>query len=105
MNLRGYMTADEILGQEIRSLRKGLSMTGCELAKNFGISQQHLSRIERGEVQWSISFLIKVCVFFDIPMIYFIKLIEKETSYFSFDKQHIYESYEITTVSNHKDRR
>lgn len=92
---------DKILGQEIRSLRKSLSMTGRELARAFNISQQHLSRIERGEVQWSIFFLIKVCTFFDIPMIHFIKLIEKETSIFYLDE----EIHNVTSVIYNKNRR
>lgn len=98
-------TVDKVLGQEIRFLRKHLSMTGQELAKAFGISQQHLSRIERGEVQWSVSFLLKVSIFFDVPMIYFIKLIEKETSDFDFYNKDFNEIYAITSIVNNQCRR
>ncbi|WP_322091154.1 helix-turn-helix domain-containing protein [Proteus mirabilis] len=59
-----FMDINKILGREIKFLRKRSLLSGCELAKAFGISQQHLSRIERGEVQWSVSFLLRVCAFF-----------------------------------------
>ncbi|HID7804204.1 TPA: helix-turn-helix domain-containing protein [Proteus mirabilis] len=91
------MNINKILGREIKFLRKRSLLSGCELAKAFGISQQHLSRIERGEVQWSVSFLLKVCVFFDVPMTHFIKLIEKEISPFPIvdNKLHQFEFIEI----------
>lgn len=93
------MNVNKVLGEEIRFLRKRSLLSGKELAEAFGISQQHLSRIERGEVQWNISFLIKVCSFFNIPMIHFIKLIEKESSYMYFDND-ISETYEIIAVKS-----
>lgn len=96
-----FMDINKILGREIKFLRKRSLLSGCELAKAFEISQQHLSRIERGEVQWSVSFLLRVCAFFDIPMIHFIKLIEKETSSFSIVDNNLCQ-FEFIEINNRR---
>ena len=58
------MDINKILGREIKFLRKRSFAVRMRIGKKpFGISQQHLSRIERGEVQWSVSFLFRVCAF------------------------------------------
>ncbi|EKT60740.1 helix-turn-helix domain-containing protein [Providencia burhodogranariea] len=40
---------NQIVGKEIRKRRKKLGLSGIELAELIGISQQQISRYERGE--------------------------------------------------------
>ncbi|MEY0874462.1 helix-turn-helix domain-containing protein, partial [Providencia manganoxydans] len=43
------INVNRIVGREIRKRRKHLGLSGIELANLVGVSQQQISRYERGE--------------------------------------------------------
>ncbi|WP_268842978.1 helix-turn-helix domain-containing protein, partial [Proteus faecis] len=40
-----------IVGQRIKQKRKQLKLTGIEMGRRLGISQQHYSRLENGHIK------------------------------------------------------
>ncbi|EPL9570025.1 helix-turn-helix domain-containing protein [Providencia rettgeri] len=59
------------VGVKIRSLRESYGMSGKELSVLLGISQQHQSRYENGEVNIHVDTLFQLCQIFDIDPAYF----------------------------------
>ncbi|WP_417355047.1 MULTISPECIES: helix-turn-helix domain-containing protein [Gammaproteobacteria] len=60
MSVSDDKTADRLIGSRIQQRRKELSLTAAALAEKLGISQQQLSRYERGESKISLSMMVKV---------------------------------------------
>lgn len=56
------------IGQMIRKKRQKLQISAADLSASLGISQQHLSRYERGEVRINVEWLIKVSRVLDIAI-------------------------------------
>lgn len=59
------------VGVKIKSLRESYGMSGKELSALLGISQQHQSRYENGEVNIHVDTLYQLCQIFDIDPAYF----------------------------------
>ncbi|WP_419784291.1 helix-turn-helix domain-containing protein [Maridesulfovibrio sp.] len=56
----------EIVGKNIRKLRKGLNLSQQQMAEQVGISYKYLGEIERGEVNLSVEILMKISNSFQI---------------------------------------
>lgn len=61
------------IGQRIRHLRKKLKYSGTLFAQELGISQQQLSRYERGTNRISIEFIYLISEKFDVHISYFLQ--------------------------------
>jgi len=62
---------NSIIGYGIADLRKQKDMEQSELAEIIGVSQPVISRLERGEAQWTVKRFLKVCSAFEIDTITF----------------------------------
>lgn len=65
-------------GKVIKKTRKENGMTGSELARKMNISQQQMSRYERGINKISIDMLFKIAMILNIPFENVIKSIISE---------------------------
>nr|WP_282557847.1 helix-turn-helix transcriptional regulator [Providencia burhodogranariea] len=63
---------NQIVGKEIRKRRKKLGLSGIELAELIGISQQQISRYERGECNITLENLFSWANALDVSLIYFL---------------------------------
>lgn len=71
------------IGQRIRHLRKKLKCSGTVFAKRLEISQQQLSRYERGINRISIELIYRISEKFDVHISYFL-----QSNYISSIEQH-----------------
>lgn len=62
---------NQIVGKEIRKRRKELGLSGAELAGLVGISQQQVSRYERGECNITLDNLISLAKALETDLICF----------------------------------
>lgn len=62
------------IGMRIRALRKRKGLTTADLGRYLGVSQQHVSRYERGISIINIDILIKLSFIFKIPINELIKI-------------------------------
>lgn len=81
---------DKHIGQRIQMRRKELGMSAMELAEHVDISQQQLSRYERGTNKINVSHLVKIAVKLRTPISWFfidcfidIKLDDSHQGYYS----------------------
>lgn len=58
-------------GDKLRELRKNNNLTTALLGGVVGVSQQQMSRYERGESKIDISLIYTLSVYFDCPVEYF----------------------------------
>ncbi|CAG9406696.1 helix-turn-helix domain-containing protein [Providencia alcalifaciens] len=65
-------------GLVIRKIRKENGISACELAKKVNISQQQMSRYERGINKFSIDMLFDITVALNIPFERLIKYVVSE---------------------------
>jgi len=56
------------IGCRLRELRKGRGLTQAELARQIGIQQSDLSRMEKGEYRVSLDNLFKILGVFDLDL-------------------------------------
>lgn len=56
------------IGRRLRKLRKERSLTQAELARQIGIQQSDLSRMEKGEYRVSLDNLFKILSAFDLQL-------------------------------------
>lgn len=63
---------NQIVGKEIRKRRKNLGLSGMELADLIGISQQQISRYERGECNITLENLFSLAKALEVSLIYFL---------------------------------
>jgi transcriptional regulator with XRE-family HTH domain len=56
------------IGSRLRELRKGRGLTQAELARQIGIQQSDLSRMEKGEYRVSLDNLFKILGVFDLDL-------------------------------------
>ncbi|MFB0773503.1 helix-turn-helix domain-containing protein [Proteus cibi] len=49
-----------LVGQRIKQKRKQLKLTGIEMGRRLGISQQHYSRLENGHIKITVDQLITI---------------------------------------------
>ncbi|MEX9843876.1 helix-turn-helix domain-containing protein [Providencia rettgeri] len=68
-------------GLVIRKLRRERGISGMELAKQLNISQQQMSRYERGVNKFSIDMLFNILIILGVPFEYFLKLLIIEIKY------------------------
>lgn len=61
------------IGEKIKQLRKKKRLTGDELAKHIGVSQQQISRYEQGINCVNIDLLAKLSELFQVPIQIFIE--------------------------------
>ena len=64
-------SADKLVGQRIQSRRKQAGLTAAELAEIIDISQQQLSRYERGTNKINVAHLVKIAVSLKTPISWF----------------------------------
>ena len=64
-------SADKLVGQRIQSRRKEAGLTAAELAEIIDISQQQLSRYERGTNKINVAHLVKIAVSLKTPISWF----------------------------------
>ena len=64
-------SADKLVGQRIQARRKEAGLTAAELAESIDISQQQLSRYERGTNKINIAHLITIAVALKTPISWF----------------------------------
>lgn len=62
---------NQIIGKEIRKRRKKLGLSGVELADLVGVSQQQISRYERGECNITIDNLFNLARALELDLICF----------------------------------
>ncbi len=69
-------------GIVIKKIRKGYGMTGAELAKKLNVSQQQMSRYERGINKFTVDMLFSLSIALNVPFEKIIKyvLVEIEKS-------------------------
>jgi len=67
-NLHELTTSAADVGARLRSLRKERHLTQTELARQIGIQQSDLSRMEKGEYRVSLDNLFKILAVFDIAL-------------------------------------
>jgi len=67
-NLHVLMSAAATVGARLRSLRKERHLTQMELARQIGIQQSDLSRMEKGEYRVSLDTLFKILAVFDVSV-------------------------------------
>ncbi|OTA17461.1 Repressor of flagellae, MrxJ [Xenorhabdus vietnamensis] len=60
-----------LVGQRIQTKRKELGITATALAKQIGISQQQLSRYERGTNRINLAHLVVIAKILDTPIDWF----------------------------------
>ncbi len=66
------MKQDHLLvGKRIQKRRKELGMTAAKLAEKIGISQQQLSRYERGINRINLSHLVQIASILETPINWF----------------------------------
>ncbi|EPJ9673710.1 TPA: helix-turn-helix transcriptional regulator [Citrobacter freundii] len=64
-------TADKKVGQRIQMRRKELGMTAQQLSEQVDISQQQLSRYERGTNKINVSHLVNIAAGLNTPISWF----------------------------------
>lgn len=73
--------ADKLVGQRIQMRRKELGMTAQQLAEYADISQQQLSRYERGTNKINIAHLVNIAIKMNTPISwFFIDCFDENTS-------------------------
>ncbi|MBG3130707.1 helix-turn-helix transcriptional regulator [Proteus mirabilis] len=55
-----------VVGQRIKQKRKQLKITGIEMGRRLGISQQHYSRLENGHLKITVDQLIAIALILGI---------------------------------------
>lgn len=63
--------ADRLIGEKIRQRRKELGYSAEKLAEHINLSQQQISRYERGVGKINISHLVDIAVFLETPIAWF----------------------------------
>ncbi|CDL86702.1 helix-turn-helix domain-containing protein [Xenorhabdus cabanillasii] len=85
--------ANLLIGQRIQTKRKELGITATALAKQIGISQQQLSRYERGTNRINVNHLVAICKILETDVSWFFdecfKEENKEGSVNKLDTQYI----------------
>lgn len=66
-----------IIGRLIKKLRKEKNITMIKFAKQIGISQSSLSRIESGSQELSLNLLSKICEEFNMTKSNFFRLLDE----------------------------
>ncbi|MBQ0325493.1 helix-turn-helix transcriptional regulator [Providencia rettgeri] len=59
------------MGKKIKKLRLKYNLSGSNLAKVIGISQQQLSRYENGQSDISTSKIMIISIYFNVDVSYF----------------------------------
>jgi transcriptional regulator with XRE-family HTH domain len=67
-NLHELTTPAADVGARLRSLRKERHLTQTELARQIGIQQSDLSRMEKGEYRVSLDNLFKILAVFEVSL-------------------------------------
>ena len=70
MAQKAQLTSPEVVavGSRLRQLRKERDLTQAELARQIGIQQSDLSRMEKGEYRVSLDNLFKILAIFDLDL-------------------------------------
>ena len=71
MSKQSVTEIDQSIGRRIQMRRKELKITASELSEQLEISQQQLSRYERGTNKINVSHLVNIAVLLDIPISWF----------------------------------
>lgn len=61
------MTWEEIVGRNIRRIRKARGLTQEQLAEEAGMAMRYLSGVERGEENPTLRFLAKIAEALGVP--------------------------------------
>lgn len=72
------LNTNYVIGSEVKAIRKARCLTGINMSKKMNISQQHYSRLERGDVKWCVSTLVEVCFILNISILHFIKILDSK---------------------------
>lgn len=73
------------VGGRIRLLRQSEGMITRTLAKKLKVSQQQLSRYERGVNKIDVCLIYRLCILFNVSAEYFFENISNEISYITID--------------------
>ena len=71
MSKQAVTEADRSIGRRIQKRRKELQITAAELSEKLDISQQQLSRYERGTNKINVAHLVNIAVYLDAPIGWF----------------------------------
>lgn len=63
--------ADKLIGKRIQQRRKENKLTAASLSEKIGVSQQQLSRYERGTNKINVTHLIDIAAYLDTPISWF----------------------------------
>lgn len=63
----------ETIGERLEKLRKTLGLTQLQLARELGVTQQHISQVENGTRSPSDQFLKHVCAYGNTTMLWLVK--------------------------------
>ena len=83
MSKQSVTEIDQSIGRRIQMRRKELKITASELSEKLEISQQQLSRYERGTNKINVSHLVNIAVLLDIPISWFFLDCKSEVSLIS----------------------
>lgn len=64
---------DKLIGQQIQKRRKELGYSAEKLAEHINLSQQQISRYERGASKINIAHLVDIALFLNTPISWFFK--------------------------------
>ncbi|BBV06039.1 helix-turn-helix domain-containing protein [Providencia hangzhouensis] len=78
------------LGYLIKKLRKKKGISGAELAKKLNVSQQQVSRYERGATKLSFEKLIELTIYLDLDLSKLKSEIEKKEVYISMTQENYF---------------
>ena len=71
MSKQSVTATDLSIGKRIQKRRRELGITAAELSERLGISQQQLSRYERGTNKVNVSHLVNIAVYLGSPISWF----------------------------------
>lgn len=71
MSKQTVTDADKSIGQRIQKRRRELDISAAQLSELLALSQQQLSRYERGTNKINISHLINIASILDVPIAWF----------------------------------
>lgn len=63
--------ADKLIGKRIQQRRKELGYSAEKLSEHINLSQQQLSRYERGASKINVAHLIEIAIFLETPISWF----------------------------------
>ncbi|EKT60754.1 helix-turn-helix domain-containing protein [Providencia burhodogranariea] len=88
-----------LIGQRVYKKRKELGYTGSELALLLGVSQQQVSRYERGKNRVDLLHLFQIAIVLNTPMNWFLEDITAQLDYFLTEQNEVSVDETLSTLN------